>query len=435
MLMLFLVSALALTAVPPASAVWSSAEAMAACRSAGEVHADLVSRIGRHLQGWNRQVAQGSDESDAGQLREARIALSDLTAALRRDLPECSTELGAEQLFLIAAELTDHSNQLQRQANAARASIIVLWETNSQRRIEAARELLASAVAEADALASDGAADAPVGAELIGALEEARRLLDRVPVAFGMFASDSLEASYTQMAGRVIDATLHERIVRIIGDTRVGMSVVDLADDRTILSLNGDQPFTTASTYKVFVAYSMAREVEDGSMTWDDYFGGQTLGGCRDAMILYSDNDCPEEWLALHGMGAVEDEVRQAGAQNTSLQDYDLQTTPADMAHVLTMLYHRELLDYSDTNELLSLMKSQEFRDGIPRYLEPESAVANKVGWLDDVVNDVGIVYSPRGDYVFSIYTEQSEWSMVADLSRAIYQWIEQRQALAVSAP
>jgi beta-lactamase class A len=51
----------------------------------------------------------------------------------------------------------------------------------------------------------------------------------------------------------------------------------------------------------------------------------------------------------------------------------------------------------------LRMLKNQTDRDAIPRYVPYD--VANKTGALDDVRNDVGVVYAPNGPIIISAFT------------------------------
>jgi beta-lactamase class A len=59
----------------------------------------------------------------------------------------------------------------------------------------------------------------------------------------------------------------------------------------------------------------------------------------------------------------------------------------------------------------LHMLRSQFYRDGAPRYLEPidtseeGSAIANKTGALDAVRNDVDAVATKNGLIILSIFT------------------------------
>ena len=44
----------------------------------------------------------------------------------------------------------------------------------------------------------------------------------------------------------------------------------------------------------------------------------------------------------------------------------------------------------------------------------------DKVGFVDDVIHDAGIVYGPHGPYVLVVMTSNSSWDAVADIARQI---------------
>jgi len=60
---------------------------------------------------------------------------------------------------------------------------------------------------------------------------------------------------------------------------------------------------------------------------------------------------------------------------------------------------------------MIGILKNQSVRTMIPRYLESvdttetDSAIGNKTGSLDDVRNDVGIVYTRHGPIIISAFT------------------------------
>jgi beta-lactamase class A len=60
---------------------------------------------------------------------------------------------------------------------------------------------------------------------------------------------------------------------------------------------------------------------------------------------------------------------------------------------------------------MITIMRKQQYRAMIPRYLavpdssDPLSPVADKIGMLDAVRNDVALVYTARGPVILSIFT------------------------------
>jgi beta-lactamase class A len=58
------------------------------------------------------------------------------------------------------------------------------------------------------------------------------------------------------------------------------------------------------------------------------------------------------------------------------------------------------------------------YRQGIPAGAS--GAVADKVGFIDALLHDSAIVYSPSGTYVLAIMTDGSSWANIAQLTREI---------------
>jgi beta-lactamase class A len=95
-------------------------------------------------------------------------------------------------------------------------------------------------------------------------------------------------------------------------------------------------------------------------------------------------------------------------------------TTPREMAALMESIDRCEIGKADLCNRMLQILKDQQDRDDIPRYIETvdtsekPSAIANKTGALDDVRNDVGIVYAEHGPIVISAFTydnKDQRWS------------------------
>lgn len=151
----------------------------------------------------------------------------------------------------------------------------------------------------------------------------------------------------------------------------------DLATGDAVFQINAEETFTTASTYKLFVASAMADAVESGDLTWSSDLDGVTFGECLSRMILVSDNSCPQTWLQTYGYQTLEDLAHDLGATHTSLRYADLTTTPSDMTTLLTSLRDGTLMDSADTERLISLMQQQEYREGLGTLEPAEATVAD----------------------------------------------------------
>jgi beta-lactamase class A len=54
---------------------------------------------------------------------------------------------------------------------------------------------------------------------------------------------------------------------------------------------------------------------------------------------------------------------------------------------------------------MLDVLKRQKVNDRIPRYLPNDITVAHKTGLLKNTVSDVGIVFTPHGDFIICVIT------------------------------
>ena len=63
-----------------------------------------------------------------------------------------------------------------------------------------------------------------------------------------------------------------------------GISLVELDGKKRRANSDGDKKFVTASTYKLFVAYSVLKRIDGGTRSWD------TDADCFNKMISQSDN-------------------------------------------------------------------------------------------------------------------------------------------------
>jgi beta-lactamase class A len=147
-------------------------------------------------------------------------------------------------------------------------------------------------------------------------------------------------------------------------------------------------------------------------------------------MIVLSDNTATNMLIDRVGLKAANERMKQIGLTNTVLfkkvfrpatepltdeqKKWGLGvTTPRDMLLLLEKIYKKELVDAVASEQMVAILKKQRDRNQIPRYFAGEKwakvEVANKSGALDRVRNDVGIVFTPQGDFVLSLFAQESE--------------------------
>lgn len=212
------------------------------------------------------------------------------------------------------------------------------------------------------------------------------------------------------------DAGLTALLTDLTSSRGFGISVMELGGRSA--NTNGNKKFVAASTYKLFVAYAIFKEIEAGRMSWgDSIYGGKNADSCFYAMIHNSDNPCAKAFGDRIGWQNIENQMHALGLASTELSP-SLYTTANDLALFLYRLENGSLVSAADKAKLIDLMKGQIYRAGIPAGTK--LSVANKPGFIDSYIHDAGIVYGPRGPYVLVIMTSGSSWGQIADAAAQI---------------
>lgn len=180
-----------------------------------------------------------------------------------------------------------------------------------------------------------------------------------------------------------------------------------------VITLKPDEIFAAASTIKVpvsIVVYKHFYEQAD-SNTRNVYDTGVEL------MMTISDNDYFADFLdeieETIGPEKIRQHFFQLGMKHTTIRDsqarnafgYSNVTTAQDMALIFEQLYLGKLLNSEKTAYMLDGLSHSIFPDELARYMQ-DRKVFHKIGELDDVLADVGIVEGPNGPILISIFTE-----------------------------
>lgn len=192
-----------------------------------------------------------------------------------------------------------------------------------------------------------------------------------------------------------------------------GVSLAELSGSKRRASYNGDKQFVTASTYKLFVGYNVLKRVESGKLDWASH------ADCFNKMLSLSDNPCAESFLQSGGLGTVTNEMKSLGLNDsTFMKSGGPYTTANDLAKFMGFLESGTSLTGESRSRMLSALRANVHRRGIP--VGAEGQVADKVGFMNGLLHDAAIVYSPRGTYVLAIMSDGSSWDTIADFTRQI---------------
>lgn len=206
--------------------------------------------------------------------------------------------------------------------------------------------------------------------------------------------------------------------------THPGTYAVKITDTsgQSLAEIKGNQPFFTASIYKLYVAYIGYQAVDRGTYQLSDpYLSGYTRGKCLDAMIRDSYSPCGEKMWAELGKDNLTQKLKSYGLTGTSMTG--LQTTANDAAIILANIATGKDLSPASQAAYLDSMKTQDdkYRRGLPSGIK-DATVYNKVGWnLDQEWHDTAIVELPNGQKIIvSVFTDGVGFSNVAGLGTAL---------------
>jgi beta-lactamase class A len=199
-------------------------------------------------------------------------------------------------------------------------------------------------------------------------------------------------------------------------------------------SYNVAQQTVMASTYKTFLAFVAYNQAESGALNLNTaLINGKNIEQCIEVMIVNSDNDCAVALGRYIGWAKADRIIAAHGFSGVRLNNYDSSgrlsgdklVNAREQASFLAQLSAGSLINRTNTARLLGYMKRQIYRQGIPAGSQG-AVVADKVGFLDGYLHDVGIVYSPKATYALVIMSEGSSWASISNLSRAVYDFMNE---------
>ncbi len=218
----------------------------------------------------------------------------------------------------------------------------------------------------------------------------------------------------------------------------VGIYIKDLGTGKT-WEYNPDRLFPSASLIKVPIMAAVFEKIRLGGVTLDtgikltrrDRVGGSgSLKWVRDGttlsvleiiykMITESDNTATRMLIDYFGMDYLQEHFKQLGLVATNITPEGMSlasgrvrkenfTTAREMAGLLERIYRGELIDKNSSEEMMEVLKHNKSRSRLRKGLPLGWEIGHKTGLLRKACHDVGIVFSPRGDYVIAVLTSEA---------------------------
>lgn len=204
-----------------------------------------------------------------------------------------------------------------------------------------------------------------------------------------------------------------------------------------IINFNENVVVPSASTIKLFIMVCALQKVKEGVLSLEQRIeidgkydiesvlekgNSYSLEELITYMIVKSDNIAANLLIDILGLEDINKYIKSLGINNTLLQrkmiDHDSNkagkdnyTTAYDLTHFLELLYNKKVIDNDYSNMMIDIIKQQEKKYLMRYYMPEDIIVANKTGNLKGVKNDAGIVYTSKGDYIFTLLT----WDSIDD--------------------
>lgn len=213
----------------------------------------------------------------------------------------------------------------------------------------------------------------------------------------------------------------------------ISIYIEDLNTNQS-LGINERTTYVSASFYKLFVSYEVARQINLGFLSSSQDVGndasGNTIEECLYKTLSYSDNPCGRALRKLIDADtAPNSALAESGFYGTSLVN-DYPTTSAyDVGLFFKHIYQAKILDQESNNLLLQPLLNQEVNNRLPKGIPEGTKFAHKTADLDGYSHDGGIIYSPAGDYIIVVmsgpwdngYSEAPEAHI--KISKLVYDW------------
>ncbi len=258
------------------------------------------------------------------------------------------------------------------------------------------------------------------------------------------------EARWTAMQNTMADLISHY-------DGDVGVYIKDLKTNR-IYAHNADDAFISASLIKLPIMIATFEAIWQGKLTlnmkiklerqyrrdgsgrlkWAHSGVSYPVSQLIYMMMTRSDNTATAMLIDKLGYDYLNEQFKEFGLVATrinpsgmSLANYlkpsqDNYTTPREMGLLLEKLYKHELVNDGLSDLMLEIMKGADSKSRLAEQLPAQWKLARKTGLLRKNCHDVGIVYTPQGNFIICVLTGHNRTyhkakGIIASIGRTAY--------------
>ncbi len=214
---------------------------------------------------------------------------------------------------------------------------------------------------------------------------------------------------------------------------KVGIYLKDLKTNK-VWEYNADRLFRSASLIKLPIMVGVMDAIKRKEASLDEELvitskermdGSGSLKWARDGtritlleaiyrMITESDNTATKLVIDRFGFEYFNNYFRQIGLAYTNITIEGMSltsgrvarenyTTPREMGLLLEKIYKKELVSEDMSEMMLDILKRNKSHSRIRKGIPVSWQVGHKTGLLRKSCSDVGIVFSPKGDYILAV--------------------------------
>lgn len=210
-----------------------------------------------------------------------------------------------------------------------------------------------------------------------------------------------------------------------------------------IIEIHADEKYESASTIKTYILADLYQQVQDGTKSLEDMITTSeenlingsgllqsldlgvslTVKNMATLMIIVSDNTATNAMIDYLGIDHINQTIEKLGLKDTQLHnriDFEKYpklgtTTPRDYGKMFELIQENKFVSKEACEGMLEIFSKQNYNSMITRNFPTELRdsednedapirVASKSGSMNACRNDGGIVTTPYGSYVISIF-------------------------------
>lgn len=252
---------------------------------------------------------------------------------------------------------------------------------------------------------------------------------------------------------------LDRDIIESFQNDKGNVSIVlkDLKNDELMFQIDSHRVVASASTIKILIMIEALRRIMEQKLSFDEvvqvknedkvdfsiiteldvrYYSIKDL---ITLMIITSDNTATNLLIDILGYENINGMANDLKLEGTMLRrkmmDFEAAkqgrqnvTTAWDMAVMMVALYKGTILDKSMCQIALDILKRQQHKDLLTRYIADDIVVANKTGDLKNLNHDIGIFYHPYTDYLLGVFVTDAESNVgakhiIGKVSKTVYEY------------